>query len=168
MPRLIDTKGQLLANPWQLLPKDCTLETASLTSATHLLVPADFWLANKTLFQNVGKQIGLWLDSGQSAHMLKDELATLPLIALNFPGFKDGRSYSTAAVLCQHYQFAGEIRAIGDVLRDQLFLMKRCGFTTFDLKDSVKLEDAVTAFNDFTTNYQATVELPVPLFRRRQ
>jgi uncharacterized protein (DUF934 family) len=53
------------------------------------------------------------------------------------------------------------------VLRDQLFLMKRCGFTTFDLKDSVKLEDAQRAFKDFSGTHASTIEVPEPLFRRR-
>jgi uncharacterized protein (DUF934 family) len=91
----------------------------------------------------------------------------LPLLALNFPTFMDGRSYSKACVLRQQMKYEGEIRAIGDVLRDQLFYLKRCGFSSFDLKDSVKLEDAQKALKDFTTNYQATVEEPVPLYRRR-
>ena len=86
----------------------------------------------------------------------------------NFPHFMDGRAYSTAVILRKHFHYEGELRAIGDVLRDQLFMMKRCGFTTFDLRDTVKLEDAQTAFSDFTTNYQATVETPEPLFRRRE
>jgi uncharacterized protein (DUF934 family) len=167
MPKLIDTKAALLANPWVLLPKDCTLETAVATAEGHLLIPANLWLAHRQDLQNTGKQFAVWLDSEQSAHLLANDLASLPMLALNFPQFMDGRAYSTAVILRQHYHYKGEIRAIGDVLRDQLFMMKRCGFTTFDLRDTVKLEDATTAFHDFTTNYQATVEAPEPLFRRR-
>src|SRR5690606_7612706 len=96
------------------------------------------------------------------------DLPALPVIALNFPAFTDGRSYSTAVALRTHHRYEGEIRAIGDVLRDQLFYMRRCGFSTFDLRDSVKLEDAQKALGDYTTSYQATVEEPLPLFKRRQ
>jgi uncharacterized protein (DUF934 family) len=167
MPRLIDGKAALIANPWVLLAKDCTLETALATVDSHLIVPVNLWLAHKAELQNTGKQLAVWLDSDQPAHLLADDLGDLPMIALNFPHFMDGRAFSTAVILRQHYHYKGEIRAIGDVLRDELFMMKRCGFTTFDLKDTVKLEDAATAFNDFTTNYQATVETPEPLFRRR-
>ena len=167
MPRLIDTKAALLANPWVLQAKDCSLETVLATADSHLIIPANLWLAHKQELQNTGKQLAVWLDREQPAHLLANELDTLPMIALNFPMFMDGRAYSTAVILRQHYGYTGEIRAIGDVLRDQLFMMKRCGFTTFDLRDTVKLEDAETAFHDFTTNYQATVETPEPLFRRR-
>jgi uncharacterized protein (DUF934 family) len=143
------------------------METAQAMPDSHLLVPANLWLAHKQELLATGKQVAVWLDSEQPASLIGNELADLTLIALNFPKFMDGRAYSTAVILRKHFHYTGELRAIGDVLRDQLFMMKRCGFTTFDLQDSVKMEDAQTAFRDFTTNYQATVETPEPLFRRR-
>ena len=167
MPRLIDTSGRVLDNPWLLLPRDTTLEDALAADAPQVIVNAQLWLDHKQALLDSGKQIGVWLDSDQGAPMLADDVARLPLVALNFPGFMDGRSYSTAVKLRQQLGFTGELRAIGDVLRDQLFLMKRCGFTTFDLKDTVKLEEARSAFADFTTNYQSSVEEPRPLFLRR-
>lgn len=192
MPRLIDTSGTVLPNPWQLLPRGAvlpapsagalqlkpgqetavaapaavTLETALAQPGTHLLVNATLWRSDKTGLLQSGKQIAVWLDSDQGAELIASDLADLPLVALNFPGFMDGRAYSTAVVLRRHHGYAGEIRAIGDVLRDQLFFMKRCGFTTFDLKDSVKLEDAQRAFTDFSATYASTIEEPQPLFRR--
>jgi uncharacterized protein (DUF934 family) len=167
MPKLIDATGTLLPNPWVLMPRDATLESMLATDATYLLVNGQTWVEHQQALQQGGKQLAPWLDSDQTATMLGTDLSRLPLVALNFPGFMDGRSYSTAVILRQQSGFKGEIRAIGDVLRDQLFLMKRCGFSTFDLKDSVKLEDAKSAFGDFHTSYQSTVEEPQPLFRRR-
>jgi uncharacterized protein (DUF934 family) len=194
MPRLIDTSGTLLPNPWHLLPRGgvapvstqsgalqlkpgqesaaaapspVTLEAALAHSGTHLLVNAALWISDKARLLQSGKHIGVWLDSDQTADLIAADLPEMELIALNFPGFMDGRSYSTAVVLRRHYGYTGEIRAIGDVLRDQLFFMKRCGFTTFDLKDSVKLEDAQRAFGDFSGSYASTIEEPQPLFRRR-
>ncbi len=167
MPRLIDSKAQLLDNPWVLVAKDSTLEAVLAAADSHLLVPASLWLAHKQELLNTGKKLAVWLDSEQPASLIANELGELSMVALNFPQFMDGRAYSTAVLLRKHFHYKGELRAIGDVLRDQLFMMKRCGFTTFDLRDSVKLEDAQTAFSDFTTNYQATVETPEPLFRRR-
>lgn len=167
MPRLIDIHGTAVENAWETFAKDSTLEAVQQSQAQKLIVPCKLWLAHKAELTATGKVIGVWLDSNETAAMLKEDLATLPLIALNFPSFMDGRSYSTAVNLRQQFNYSGEIRAIGDVLRDQLFYMKRCGFSSFDLKDSVKLEDARKALRDFTTNYQATVEEPTPLFRRR-
>lgn len=167
MPKLIDAAGTLLPNPWVLMPRDATLEGMLATDATHLLVNVKALAEHQAALQQAGKQLAPWLDSDQTVALLGAELPELPLVALNFPGFMDGRSYSTAVILRQQAGFKGELRAIGDVLRDQLILMKRCGFSTFDLKDSVKLEDAKTAFGDFHTSYQSTVEEPRPLFLRR-
>jgi uncharacterized protein (DUF934 family) len=167
MPKLIDKQGQPLANGWALLPKDATLEQALAETAQQLLVPAALWTAHKDELRASGRQLGVWLDSNETAATVAADLATLPVIALNFPGFVDGRSYSTAVVLRTHHHYQGELRAIGDVLRDQLFYLKRCGFDTFDLKDTVKLEDAQKAVHDYTTSYQSTVEEPLPLFKRR-
>ena len=167
MPRLIDTSGTPQPNDWALLPRDTTLETALADPASQVLVNALLWLEHKPALLQSGKQVAVWLDSNQGAELIAHDLPELSLIALNFPGFMDGRSYSTAVVLRKHYRYTGELRAIGDVLRDQLFFMKRCGFTSFDLKDSVKLEDAQRAFRDFSGSYASTIEEPQPLFRRR-
>ena len=167
MPKLIDTLGHLMENPWELFAKDATLAAVQQSTAKLVLVPAKLWNTEKAALLGTGKTFGVWLDSNETAALIKDDLATLHTIALNFPTFMDGRSYSTAGILRQQLGYTGEIRAIGDVLRDQLFFMKRCGFSTFDLKDSVKLEDAQKALHDFTTTYAATVEEPTPLFRRR-
>lgn len=188
MPRLIDTSGAVIPNPWHLVPRvnviaapdaaagaeppptitePVTLEMALAEPATHLLVNAALWIAGKDALLKSGKQIAVWLDSSQPASLIATDLPHLPLIALNFPGFMDGRAYSTAVVLRRHYGYKGEIRAIGDVLRDQIFFMKRCGFTTFDLRDTVKLEDAQRAFRDFSATHASTIEEPQPLFRRR-
>jgi len=167
MPKLIDTLGNLVENRWLQMAKDATLEHVTQNDAKLVLVPSTLWQAEKAALLATGKTFGVWLDSDERLDSIRGDLSLLPLVALNFPTFMDGRAYSKAGALRQHLEYQGEIRAIGDVLRDQLFYMKRCGFSSFDLKDSVKLEDAKRALKDFTTNYQATVEEPVPLFRRR-
>jgi uncharacterized protein (DUF934 family) len=167
MPRLIDSLGNPVDNPWLQLAKDATLADVQQSPATLVLVPSNLWLAEKAALLSTGKTFGVWLDSGEPIESISGDLTLLPLVALNFPTFMDGRSYSAAGRLRQQLRYEGEIRAIGDVLRDQLFFMKRCGFSSFDLKDSVKLEDAQRALRDFTTTYASTVEVPAPLFRRR-
>ena len=94
-------------------------------------------------------------------------MQALELIALNFPSFADGRAYSSARELRNNLGFKGEIRAIGDVLRDQLFYMARCGFDAFLLRDDQNVETALGAFDDFKDGYQVSVDKPLPLFRRR-
>lgn len=95
------------------------------------------------------------------------ELARLGVIAIEFPRFTDGRGYSIARQLRDRHGFRGELRAVGWVLRDQLFYMERCGFDAFELKPGKPLESALEAFGEFSATYQAAVDDPRPLYRRR-
>ncbi|MGA0805223.1 MAG: DUF934 domain-containing protein [Pseudohongiellaceae bacterium] len=166
MPKLIDKRGEPIANAWILLPKDTTLEQAQAAGGC-LIVPLQLWLEHKHSLLGGGRRVAVWLDSDETVAAIAADLPQLPLVALNFPVFSDGRNYTNAARLHRQHGYTGEIRAIGDVLRDQLFYMRRCGFSSFDLRDSVKLDDARRALQDFHDNYQSTIEQPEPLFRRR-
>ena len=98
---------------------------------------------------------------------LAGKFGQIEAIAVDFPQFTDGRGFSIARLLRERYGFKGEIRAVGDVLRDTLFYLSRCGFDAFELKDQAHLEEALSGFGDFSDGYQASVERPQPLFRRR-
>ena len=89
-----------------------------------------------------------------------------PLIAVNFPSFMDGRGFSIGRLLKERYGFTGQLRAIGNAIPDQLFYLKRCGFTSFDLKDGTDLEAACQSLNDFDVSYQSAYDQPEALFRR--
>lgn len=166
MPTLIKD-GQVAENDWALMAKDSELAAALSNTSAKILVPLSLWQAQKPALQASEKTVGVWLDSDDDIYELGAEATNLPIIALNFPVFMDGRSYSSAAILRERLGFEGELRAIGEILRDQLFYMKKCGINSFEISDSVKLEDALAAFNDFANNYQSTSEEPLPLFRRR-
>lgn len=112
-------------------------------------------------------RIAVWLDSNELPAQLGESLYYLDMIALNFPVFRDGRPFSSARELRQNLNFKGDIRAVGDVLRDQLFYMQRCGFTEFTMREDQNLEQALSAFEDFHEAYQSSVDRPLPLFRRR-
>ena len=86
---------------------------------------------------------------------------------MHFPKFGDGRGYSIGALLRSRYAYRGELRAFGDIGRDHLFFLARCGFDTFRLADHRDPEDALAAFNDFSVRYQGSVDDPTPLFLRR-
>ena len=91
----------------------------------------------------------------------------IALVAIRFPAFTDGRGYSTARLLRQRHGWTGELRAVGDVLRDQMFYLARCGFDTFDLKDGESVAEALAGFGDFSEAYQSAADRG-PLFRRRR
>ncbi|MCP5268724.1 MAG: DUF934 domain-containing protein [Zoogloeaceae bacterium] len=132
-----------------------------------IIVPLAVWQAQKSELTTRGTPVGVWLDVTEGAEDVADDLASLPVIAVNFPKFTDGRGYSTARLLRERYGYTGEIRAIGDVLHDQLFLMARCGFDAFALREGKDIAKALNAFATFKTPYQAAADESRPLFRRR-
>ena len=98
--------------------------------------------------------------------MLANDFDQLALIAVRFPKFTDGRGYSIARLL-RRLGWKGELRAVGDVLRDQLFYMTRCGFDAFALRDDQDPQVALTAFSDFTVPYQPAIDDGVRLGEAR-
>jgi len=99
--------------------------------------------------------------------VLGADIATLPLVAVDFPQFTDGRGYSIARLLRDRYRFEGELRAIGDVLRDQLYALSECGFDAFAIREGRDPHGALCGFEDFSGVYATTSRTPQPWFRRR-
>lgn len=129
----------------------------------RLIAPLDEWQASAK-----GADIAPWLASEiELTEELADELASAPLIAIDFPVFTNGRGYSTARLLRERYGYQGEVRAVGDVLIDQLFYLSRCGFDAFSLREDQLVEDALRALKTFSRSYQPGVDNAEPLFRRR-
>ena len=95
-----------------------------------VIVPLAVWQAQRAVL-GARADIGVWLAPDERAEALKDDLDKFAVIAIDFPKFTDGRGYSTAFNLRMRLNYQGELRAIGDVLRDQLFQMQRCGFDAF-------------------------------------
>lgn len=110
--------------------------------------------------------IGVLLSPGDDPHALHADLPHLSMIAIHLPVFTDGRAYSSARMLRQQLRWSGPLMAVGDVLRDQLLLLERCGFDTFWLRADQDPQEALSAFADFSDAYQAWAA-PVALFGRR-
>lgn len=106
------------------------------------------------------------LEPGETLAPLFDHLDEIPLVLVNFPTFTDGRGFSYARELRQR-GYTGELRAVGHFLRDQLTYLSRCGFDAFQMEDESELEEALSSLSDFSEYYQAAVDQPRPLFRRR-
>ncbi len=107
------------------------------------------------------------LNAGDTADLLASDSQGFALIAVEFPKFADGRGYSAARLLRERYDFSGQLRAVGDVLFDQLFYMMRCGFNAMAMRADQDLELAVKGFETFSAPYQGDVNDTRPLFRRR-
>lgn len=166
MPKLIN-KNAVIDNSWTVMKESTGPEILQAVQGKNFIVPLQFWKLYTQELQDYDGGIAVWLDSDEHPEEIADALQSMPLIALNFPVFADGRSYTNARELRQRYDYKGEIRAIGDVLRDQLYYMAQCGFDSFELRHDQDPEQCLEAFVDFKTAYQATITEPTPLFRRR-
>ncbi|WP_460163955.1 DUF934 domain-containing protein [Pseudomonas sp. S2_F03] len=128
--------------------------------AGSLILPLNRWLLNPAPH-------AVWLGPDDEVERLKPWFETLPLIALDFPSFRDGRGYSQAYLLRTRMGWTGELRAIGDVLRDQLSHMRQCGFDSFAVREDKSAEDALKGLAGMSVLYGRSVIEPRPLFRRR-
>ncbi len=154
--------GAIIDNTWTLIAKDAT----EIPSGNQLLIPLALWQAQSDLLKE-RNDIGVWFDSEEIPESpWAEALKALPLIAVNFQTFKDGRGFTIARLLRQRFGYSGEIRAVGHVLREQLCYLKRCGFNSFVLAEHINLNEALSSLNDFTEFYQTSVDQPEPLFRR--
>jgi uncharacterized protein (DUF934 family) len=165
--RCIIRDAAVVADDWNLIPASEDGAAVALP-AGKIIVPLNVWLAQRDVLLERNQPIGVWLDSHQDPSELADAIHRFAVIAVNFPKFADGRGYSSATLLRSRYGFKGELRAIGDVLRDQLFYMKRVGFNAFAVRADKDIHDALKALKDFSEVYQGSVNQPVPLFKRRR
>ncbi len=160
--------GIATTDSWQILElgEGEAPETVALPDG-DIIFPLAVWQARKDEIVS-RPTIGLLLQPADRVEDVAGELASFNLIAVNFPKFVDGRGYSTAALLRQRYGYTGELRAVGDVLHDQLFFMRRVGFDSYALKDGKSLDYAIAAgFKPFTEAYQGATDQAQPYFRRR-
>lgn len=168
MSQLIKQAG-VAVDTWKTLEisEGETVETVALP-AGDVIFPLAVWLARKNEIVSCHKRIGLLLQADDKVEDLAADLEYFIVIAVNFPKFVDGRGYSTAALLRQRYHYQGELRAVGDVLHDQLFFMKRVGFDAYALKDGKNAVYAIDrGFSPFSDAYQSSTDQPEPYFRRR-
>jgi uncharacterized protein (DUF934 family) len=134
--------------------------------AGKTIVPLTVWQAQHAALQ-ARSDIGVWIASHERPEVLKDDVSKLPVIAVDFPKFADGRGYSIAYNLRTRLGYTGELRAIGDVLRDQMFYMQRVGFNAFATRPDRNIHDALKSLTDFSEKYQASSDEKMPLFKRR-
>ncbi|MGE8143827.1 DUF934 domain-containing protein [Pseudomonas frederiksbergensis] len=144
-----------LEDPWTLVR-----EVDAELPAGRLILPLARWLDHPA-------RHGVWLGPDDEVESLQSCFNLLPLIALDFPSFRDGRGYSQAYLLRTRLGWAGELRAIGDVLRDQLSHMRQCGFDSFAVREDKSAEDALKGLAGMSVLYGRSVIEPRPLFRRR-
>ncbi len=156
MATLIKNK-RIAPDPWQLLEPAAEGGLPGLPETGDWMVPLAIWNEQRAqLVQRTGRN-GVLLENTEDPRVLAADFDQLALIAVRFPKFTDGRGYSIARLL-RRLGWKGELRAVGDVLRDQLFYMTRCGFDAFALRADQDAQVALTAFSDFSAPYQPAID----------
>lgn len=162
MPKLI-LDSQVVDDNWAFVAAESALDDLDLSQP--VLLPLALW--NQLDNSQRNTNVGLWLPSDTLPEQIEGNIPEIPVIAINFPVFGDGRGFSIGRLLRERYGFTGQLRAFGNPIRDQLSYLVRCGFNAFQLAPHYPLEDALESLQDFTEFYQTGVDQPQPLFRRR-
>ncbi len=163
MPQLIRDRA-LADDRFALLREAKSL--ADIPDGVAAIVPLALWLERRAALIARG-EIGVLLGPADDPAALADDVVRLLVIAVDFPAFTDGRGLSTARLLRERFRYEGELRAVGDIQRDQLFALSQCGFDSFLLKDGRDAKAALEGFADFDSIYAPTTREPQPWFRRR-
>ena len=169
---LIIKNREVVEDSWHVVRagEDGTLPAVDALLPGKVIVPFTWWKEHKASLSSAHKKepIGIWLAPDDEPAELVEDFDKIALIAVDFPKFSDGRGFSIGRLLRERYQWTGELRAIGDVLRDQLRFHARCGFNAFAVRADKDIHDALNAFGELSIPYQGAVDDPNPLFRRRE
>ncbi len=131
----------------------------------HALLTLEQWHAVRAHWP-ANLAVGVMVPNDVAISTLQGDLARLKLVALTFPKWTDGRAYSQARVLRGRLGFAGELRALGDVLVDMVPLLLRTGFDSAQLRGDQREQAATTALSLVRQHYQADVHQTLPVYAR--
>lgn len=163
--RLVEGQARIVADdPWTLWR-----EPGDETAGGPLILPLELWRERQDAAVLAGaapSRDALLLQPDDEPEALQPLLATLPLIAIDFPSLRDGRGYSQAYLLRTRLGWRGELRAVGEVLRDQLAHMRQCGFDAFAVRGDKSPDDALKGLAGLSVLYGRSAIEPRPLFRR--
>ncbi|HEY0146668.1 MAG TPA: DUF934 domain-containing protein [Methylovirgula sp.] len=146
--------GRFESDSWRRLEAD------ELPEEGHVLLSLAEWRRFKAEQKNSNIAFGVVLEPGETAEMIAEDLPRLALVAVSFPKFTDGRGYSTARILRDRYKFAGELRAVGDILFDQVQLYGRSGFDSLDIKDAITIKLLESGRKPVMTHFYQPAEGP--------
>lgn len=155
--------GSLVDDPW--IP---VADGEPLPPAGAIIVSLKRWQEERADLIARANGLGVRLAAADHAGAIAADIPLLALIALEFPTFRDGRAYSTARLLRERFGFKGELRAVGNVLRDQLLFMHRCGFDAFEVRDAAAVDEWKRAMSEISIFYQATADGHATAIQLRQ
>ncbi len=164
LPDRVIKDGEVKTDLWTFIDME---QAAGALPEGPIAVPLAAWKTRRAELLGRRTPLGVWLLPADDPLDIGADVEALSIIGVQFPKFTDGRGYSTAVLLRTRLKYTGELRAFGDVGRDQLFYLKRCGFDSFSLAAHRDPEAALGGLDDFSLRYQGSVDDPLPLFRKR-
>ena len=158
---------KLAADPWLRLESAADGTAPVIPAQGDLIVPLALWRAQREALLARAGRLGVLVEGHEEPASFVEDLRHFGVIAVYFKSFGDGRGFSLGRLLRERYAYQGELRAVGDIFRDQLYFLSGCGFDAFELRDGEDPQEALAGFRVFSEAYQTSTERPLPLFRRR-
>lgn len=156
--------NRIIEDEWQRLKE---IDVVDELPEGKVIMPFTYWQANRDRLIAQNKKYAVCINGDVETEEVVKDMEHFELIALDFPVFTDGRSYSHARLLRERYGYTGELRAVGDVLRDQLFFMQRCGIDSYQVREDKNIEDALNAFTELSVKYQTAADRVQPVYKLR-
>ena len=146
-------KRTIVEDDWSHLADD-----ASIPEDGNILVPLERWRNDREALLSRSGKLGVILPNTTDPAELAEDLGNFAVVAIDFPIYRDGRGFSIGRLVRDRLGFRGEVRAVGNVLRDQLVFMERCGFDAYELQEGKDLENALEGFTDLSVTYQDAIQ----------
>ena len=154
--------GNFVADEWTTVSDDDALP------AGPVIVSLDRWKNEKDALIARDGKLGIRLKSGEEPSQIADHLDRFDVVALEFPIYRNGRAFSYANLLRERYGYKGEVRAVGNVLRDQFYFMVRVGFDALEVGDNITPEIFTDAIGSFSYDYQPSADRKPSVLSLRQ
>ena len=154
------------------LPSELQINETVIPQTGKIILPLSVYLKNRDALQDRAKnnEIALWIATHETLDPLissEKDINVFPLIAVFVERFQDGRIFTLGNLLRTRHQFKNTLRAFGDVLQDQLFYLKRCGFDSYLIKAGKDSNEALKALQSFSDPYQGAVDIKEPVWKRK-
>lgn len=154
MPLLINRK--VVEDNWTLINDDAFSEEGAVP-AGDIIVPLALFTEHRESLAARNNQVAIQVNGDDDLTQVLENLEQFPLIAIDFPAFRDGRGFSIARLLVRA-EYKGEIRATGDIGQDRLAYMERCGFTAIQISDDLFKPEMLNAFEEMSNYYQSATD----------
>ncbi len=154
--------GNLAEDSWRTLSDE-----EAVIGNGPIIISFERWRDARDALKRHNGPLGIRMKSDQPPALIAEDIDRFDLIALEFPTLADGRAFSYARLLRERHGFKGELRAVGDVYKDQLYFMQRCGFSSFELPSGRDPQDALGALKSFSVVYSPAADGAMPAYQQR-